>query len=332
MSITAEALEDLLRADLDSIVTDLIRFHGLKYERDRPDLSDPLLRWLDFTLRFVEPKPRPVLRAQCFSALLSPEAQLGMEAFEAQSMAGGDLNRFQGVGIIRRHDVSGKKNAQRTDQLWADWRILHFHLNDQPILPGQYFGERCDRLLFAMVTTDAVLAIDVRDHSAFADRDLIEGAIRSWPALFKAMTRSGVSLEQDISAEDRRKLRQCGVNVVDIVVDGKAYLPPGMGLSTAGTSNHVGDTADFIRRALRMLCQSLASDTPFVPLSLSGEPHRLVITRRGLALQAERDTFMHLLPRSEAPNVSAWSKAHRLVLPDWVLARVTPELPSLDAT
>ncbi len=331
MSITAEALEDLLRGDLDSIVADLIRFYGLKYERDRPDLSDPLLRWLDFTFRFVEPKPRPVLRTQCFSASLSPEAQRGMEAFEALSMAGGDLNRFQGAGIIRWHDVSGKKNAKRTDQLWADWGILHFHLTDQPIAPGQCFGERCDRLLYAIVTTDAVLAIDVRDHGAFADRDLVERALQSWPALFKAMSRTGVSLQQDISAEDRRKLRLSGINVVDIVVDGRAYLPPGMGLSTAGTSNHVGETADFIRRASRMLCQSLASDTPFVPPSISGEPHRLFITRQGLALHAERDTFTHLLPRSEAPNASAWSKAHRLVLPDWALARVAPELPSLDA-
>lgn len=334
MGLSAIEIEDFLLADLRSIVAETIRLYELRYERGDPALEDPLYRWMDFALRFVAPLPRPLIRAKRFSNALPTEAERALAAFESLSRTGCDLNPYQGKGLIRWQDISGVKKAQRTDALWADWDVLHFHLTEAPIAAGAYFSKRSEWLLFGIVLDKAILALDVRHHhepGVFEDQTLIINAIESWPTVFApALIRGSVEIEQTLSRSELKMLRRAGVNVVNLVVEGKLYASPGMGLSTALTPVRVGTSVDFIRRGLRQLAQTLADDPSFLPASATGSPHRMFITQAGLALHSQGDRWTHLLPRSNGPASSPWAQAHSLVLPDWALARVAPMLPSLD--
>lgn len=107
---------------------------GLEFKREVQHLSDPLFRWLDFRLRYIDPLPRSVLVSKKFPKRLPVSAETGLHLLERRFRDGIDVNPYQSKSLIRFNDLSGEKRAKRTDFLWADWGITHLHLSDLPIV------------------------------------------------------------------------------------------------------------------------------------------------------------------------------------------------------
>lgn len=149
--------------DIDRIAFELVDAFGLTFEIADEGVSEPLTRWLDFRLRYIDPRPRQVLKSTDFDMRIPSQAEGGLLRFIQKAEAGEDLNPFQSRGI-KRHDTSGKKRQFRTDGLWADWGIHHAHLTEDPLPDGDEFSNRSDWLLFFIVGQDHLALIDARPH------------------------------------------------------------------------------------------------------------------------------------------------------------------------
>src|SRR5262245_45439300 len=106
--------------DIDRIARYLVEAFDLAFDEAVGGVKDPLTRWLDFRLRYIEPRPRMILKSKDFDLRLPPASESGLQRFLQLSEAGCDLNPFQ-TTTIKRNDTSGEKRQFRTDGLWADW-------------------------------------------------------------------------------------------------------------------------------------------------------------------------------------------------------------------
>lgn len=269
MSATSE-LVDRWEADLAVIAERLIAVFDLRHRREVETLSSPLFRWLDFRLRFVEPRPRQVFLSDRIVNDLTPEARDGFRQFLARVAAGHDLNPYQGRGLTLRHDTSNQKREQRTDLLFADWGILHFHLTTEPVPEGRYFSKPSDWLAYCLVMPGEMGVVAVGRHpdvAGFADPSILHAALRSFPAFADAhRVKGALGLRHGgpRSQEDIHTLRTGGVTSF-IEYEGAVYFPPGGGISTASTSTKVQIRQNWIHTQLRGLAAATIDSTgPFL--------------------------------------------------------------------
>lgn len=229
--------------DVNEIAQDLIDAFELTFEGLDQSLSDPLIRWLDYRLRYIEPHPRGIQKSIDFDTRVPSEALPALEAFLKEVQIGADLNPFQ-TKNIKFNDTSGIKRQLRTDGLWADWKIHHAHLTETPLATGAEFSERSEWLLFFMVLPEHLALIDIRSHKelgVFQSIDLVEKMIRSWPEIAREFKLKGVirlARTPSTDAQSIRQLRQAGVTQM-LEFDGAAYMPLGLGVTTAATSARV---------------------------------------------------------------------------------------------
>ncbi|WP_157130030.1 hypothetical protein [Achromobacter ruhlandii] len=243
----------VLDSQLDAVSRNLIEAFQLWYSEDVPELTCPLLRWMDFRLRRIDPRPRCTLPSNGFWRRFPEHVRPALNRILAKARNGDDLNFFLSR-TLTRDDTSGKRRGVRTDQLWADWGISHAHIPQNDPEPAAEFCERSDWLLFFAVWNDAIGLIDVRPHAdvEWGDPSLLQLAIRSWPERYKRASAPGISPSREIpfTAADIQRMRKGGVGHL-IEVDGMTYFPPGLGPTSAGTATNVTLTADRVRSYAR---------------------------------------------------------------------------------
>jgi len=319
-------LEKTFLSDINRVAETFINAFGLSFSRDEVHLADPLARWLDFSCRYIEPKQRRFIASR---DLESKEARLpvilqnGLSMFRSKVETGDDINPFQSKGLYA-NDVSSEKRQGRTDLLFADWSIHHFHLTDVPVQPGTTVSDRSDFLLFGVVFSDAVLAIDAREHpkgAGFADRELLEIAIRNWPALFQQYGLPGaLALAQSYSNEELHQLRKAGVTVLQEIA-GRVYMPPGLGVTTASTPTHLSLKTNEIRRGVKPVAKFFQKEDNGLSIicrnSTGQDPDfHIVITPKGLAVYEPNIDQAQLIE----PLGVAWAGT---VAPAWAIARLS---------
>lgn len=288
---------------------------------------------MDFRLRFVDPKPRQILFSNKFPKENLPNAiKKALYHLENLILQGGDINSYQGKGLIFHHDTSGKKRQKRTDLLWADWGILHFHLNDLPILKGNYFSERSinsDWLLFCIVREDFIAFIDVRPHgddNVFSNPELIEIVCQSWPKLMKRHVLNGIAPGEALTPGEIADMRKGGVMGL-LTVGEKVYIPLGRGISTASTSNKVIDNIDRIHEYVRELSKIVCDpQDQFQKESraagVKDPSFELCITLKGMAVYEINSTLFWLLPQKKQMMQGFLADLNDLMAPEWVLTRL----------
>lgn len=319
-------LEKTFLSDINRVAETFINAFGLSFSHDEVHLADPLVRWLDFSYRYIEPKQRRFIASR---DLESKEAHLpviiqnSLSMFRSKVETGGDINPFQSRGLYA-NDVSSGKRQRRTDLLLADWSIHHFHLTDVPVQPGTTFSERSDFLLFGVVFSDAVLAIDVREHPSgvgFADSELLEIAIRNWPESFQQYSLSGaLALAQSYSNEERHQLRKAGVTALQEIA-GHVYMPPGLGVTTASTPTSLSLKTNEIRRGVKSVAKFFQKEDNKLSIicrnSTGKDPDfHIIITQKGLAVCEPNIDQAQLIE----PFGVAWAGT---VAPAWAIARLS---------
>lgn len=152
------------------------------------------------------------------------------------------------------------------DGLLNHWDIVHFHLGESLKKGGHV--KRTGSLLFARATLSDIYFLDVLPHGKdnFADRELVNIAIRNWPETFEPFRLIDLGLDRrpirkpsssrafvpapmtsntravmmhrapPVSAQRTSEQRAQGLNATFAAENGAHYYPPGGGYSCAGTS------------------------------------------------------------------------------------------------
>lgn len=250
-------------SDLEDLAAAFIDKFGLKFNKERPNLSSPLLRWLDFRHRYVDPFPRPVVLSDKFPIANLPEdAQKGLQQLVARFEQGTNVNPYQGRGLILRNDISGEASHARTDLLFADWGILHFHLTAKPIPAGRFFSAPADYLAFCLVGGNGVAFIDVLRHPdkvGFANVDLFDTMAKNWPEFVDQFKIRGQLSGEPLTTTQVSNLREGGVGSF-YSLNGAVYAAPGGGVTSAATPLRLTLACDQISVLVRTL--AIAVDDP----------------------------------------------------------------------
>jgi hypothetical protein len=321
--------------DIEAIVGELINAFDLTFEGAESHLTDPIARWLDFRLRYIDPRPRAALKSNGFDSRLPADALRPLDRFVRLAESGVDLNPYQ-TKTIKTNDSSGLKRQLRTDGLWADWGIHHAHLTEAPLVPGSDFSARSEWLLFFIVTNDELGLIDVRSHNQrelFQDVSLIETAIRSWPHFFDRFafkSAAGLQRQPQTDPESIKVLRRGGV-IQPLEVDGKVYMPPGLGVTTASTSGRVSLARDkalqFSRNIENFFYRS--GSEPQIEAKKKGVTDPIFairISQKGKpAVVCGEAALSWPFPSPPIPN-DARSSLEDLLFPSWAIARLAPHL------
>ncbi len=319
-------------SNLDTIAADLVRCFGLKHEQETENLNDPLLRWLDFRLRYIDPKPRKVFLSNKFPKKMSRDVYCALRHIIDLIQRGENVNPYQGEGLIY-HDISGRRRQKRTDLLWADWGVIHLHLTEAPISNTKYFSKRSEWLLFGIQGDDFFAVIDVRHHDdkdVFSDPELMKIMVESWPEMMERFELKGIPPQDEAdvySAEEHATLRKSGGSAL-LTIGGKVYIGLGKGVSTASTPLRVTRKMDTAREHVRQLaCDVCMSDGKFqTEVHADGIENpclSLCITPRGMAVYELHSDKAWLLPRKRAGSESNYlADLHDLVAPEWVTERL----------
>lgn len=323
---TESTLAEEFYRNTDEIALELINLYSLKYTQKVANLSSPLMRWLDFRFRYVDPQPRQVVFSNKFPKKdLPANAQKALKKLTRLIREGKNINPYQGRGLILRNDISSETNDARTDLLWADWDILHFHLSEKPIPKEQFFSPSADYLAFSLVGENLIAFIDVLPHpgkEGFANPDLINTVTTNWPDFINQFRLNVILSGNQKSQSEIHALRSNGV-LSPIKINGIAYMSPGLGVTSASTPLKLTIVYDRLRGYIRELSKLVSDPTgqfqlPNLGLHNSEPKFSLKPTRAGLAVYEENSGHAFILPTPQKGHpVSFLAELHDLILPNW---------------
>ncbi|WP_411358651.1 hypothetical protein [Pseudidiomarina salilacus] len=175
------------------------------------------------------------------------DLQAGWERLKIVIESGGDVtpNLSKLVGRL-----------ENKDSLLNDWGVHHFHLGE--VLKGNFI-KRTGPLLFALVTKDKFYAINVFNHGAWADQDIVEIMHRNWPDVVSQFRIKNVISATQISQSERLTLRAKNANSFFTVSDGTVYAPIGGGVVGSGYNLQAIMSTDRQRSVLKSLEEHLQS-------------------------------------------------------------------------
>lgn len=176
--------------------------------------------------RRIEPRPRVVKVSASF--VCPPDHASGWAALQTKIEAGLDLSPHLSLQI---------EKVMAKDPLLLDWGVYHLHLGQAVHPKNGSFVERTGPVVFGYPTKDAFHAIGIYEHGSWSDSSIIETLHANWPELTNRAKLEGVlSLSQNFTDEDRKKLRNAGINVITALPDGTFLAPLGGGYTGNGVS------------------------------------------------------------------------------------------------
>lgn len=318
-------IEKNLQTSLDVLAKRFISIYNLKYTQSVSNLSCPVLRWLDFRMRYVSPKPRNIVYSNRLPKPLPKDIQDGWNVLRQKIERGEDINPYQGRGLIELNDTSDTSSDKRTDLLFASWGILHFHLTKNPIPSGAYFSDRSSYQAFCAFDEDTVAVIDILPHprskEGYSDPDFLHIIAESWPYALDHAEIKGVLAGVPQTATEIHQLRTVGVNSI-ITIKGKNYMNPGIGLTSAGTSLNQQMFHIQLNDAVRILADLVEIDPVFKGhVSKAGvtEPNfGLTVTEKGVVLYEEKSQIIFGI---DVPSLPRLKLLQDTLFPDWALKK-----------
>lgn len=322
---------EIFQQNVDEIALTLIKKFELRFKQEEDNLSCPLNRWLDFRCRYVDPMPRKVVLSEKLSkSKLQSSAQRGLTSLARKFSAGENVNPYQGRGLTLRNDTSGLKKHARTDLLYADWNILHFHLSNEPIPPGQFFSKPADYLAFCLIGGNVAAVIDVLPHpnrAGFANTDLFATMADSWPRYIEQYELKGIlggNEGNKFSSSDISQLREAGITTFT-EHNGKIYMGPGGGITSAGTSLQAVRSSDYLRDTVDSLAKMV--DDPQgqyrshpVIQEIPDPNFMLTLDPRGLSIREDKSqghfTINRPKPGKEPTRFESMSD---MLVPEWAI-------------
>jgi hypothetical protein len=197
------------------------------------------IQFFNVQKRRIHPTPRTIYQAK---DLTVPKGY--KENFEEL------LQKIELGTDVNPHLSRNMKKPGFTDEMLNDWGIYHFHLGISTDSDG--YQTRTNPLLYAWVTNEAVYAITVESHGAWADKELLNKILENWPELLFSYRLSGVDSVYEYDSTDISEFRKSGVMSPVKLSDNNIYIPPGGGYASdcARTSSEVVEAMDKFRRRI----------------------------------------------------------------------------------
>ncbi len=209
--------------------------------RDWDDLrEEAIMTWFNYLHRRIPALPRKIVQNPTIVCPI--EVAQGWTMLQQEVINGADLTPRLSRKI---------ENADYNDGMFNDWGFHHFHLGTtfDPKHPRQI--QRTSIVLLAIVDPYEFYPIDFVQHGAWGNRAILEKAISEFPNRLEQSRLKGITnIASPFSGKNVGEMRKCGVNILH-QIDDKIYAPPGMGVTTAGTSFTATMRLDQIRRQLR---------------------------------------------------------------------------------
>jgi len=291
--MSEQSLADMLKNkfwnDLQEIAKSLCQKHSLCYD---PNVESHINRWISYVLRLVEPKERFIDFSEGFWERIPkaciPAINLLADKFEY----GENVNPYQSR-TIKQNNLSEKK-GRRTDLLWADWNIHHFHLTTSETLEEDGFYPRSDYLLFAIVRNDYAYFLDAKLHKkedCFSDPNFIQQIVKSWPEIAEFNRIEGITPGKELDAKKIAKYRKMGLNV-PVSLNGNVYAM-GLGLSSAATPMEDIIFHDILVFEIENLAKELVTYCNKKRITINATTFSLIAKKDGLYLACSIDGSYH---------------------------------------
>jgi hypothetical protein len=188
--------------------------------------------------RRIRPSIRQVLLSREFRC--PPAYQAGFDLIRSKAQSGDTL---------KPHQTRLLKYSEKDDALLKDWGIHHLHLGTT--IESDGYVSRTPPVLFARVTDDALYCINILDHGAFEDIQLLQILHYNWPDSLARFQIHGIQLEQQFTAQDIKQLRKAGIQGFYQMPDGTLYGPVGGGIATSTASLQDVLACDRVHRTAR---------------------------------------------------------------------------------
>ena len=213
------------------------------YQIDPSETAENIImKYFNIHKRRIPVCPRNILISKEFHCPL--EVQTGLNEVLRKAEAGEDLRPHQSRELLL--------NPEYNDQLLNHWNIQHLHLDILPHRKYKGLLKRSRLLLFARVTSETLYCINILDHDAWTQQEMLDVIHRNWPDSIAQFRLDGMRGEK-LSDQEVRSLRDKNCNVSIAMADGVAYLPIGNGSSSSGMSTDVVLACLRVRSYLRQL-------------------------------------------------------------------------------
>lgn len=326
--LSSDELARQLKKDIDDICRGLLTAFDITFSETTADQGAATSRWLDFRTRYVEPGPREIVLSDRFPKVLPESVERGFQDLLKKFRSGADVNPHQSKTLIG-HKRPGPRF--RTDMLFADWGMFHFHLDDEPLPPGARYTKRSDWLAFCFVTPTQVAVVDVvphpdRENKEFADPDLMNTALRCWPMTFEHLKVRGITPDSAMTMDQIHALRTNSTNAF-FNFNGHAYMSPGGGYMANNMRADgymrlivMNRDIDALAKALcdpseQFLGHDAVKGTAIPAFSMRIHEHGIGIYERASAV---------LFSQSASGEMDAFGlrRLSELLLPEWAMVRV----------
>ena len=155
----SKKISEKFECDIQNIAKSFIEYFDKRLNKK---INDYVLNWIEYVIRLIPPKKREVHFSKGFWERAPKECWKQIRFLADRFKSGENVNPYLSKTV--QNALQGK----RTDMLWTDWEISHFHLSEN-IPNGSYFSGRSDYLLFAIVGDYFVCFLDARPHPKGAE-------------------------------------------------------------------------------------------------------------------------------------------------------------------
>lgn len=143
------------------------------------------------------------------------------------------------------------------DKLLNDWNIYHLHLSNHKNNKEYYFYDRTSQLLFIYLTNSTAYFLDICDEHKnnpviFSQQKLLKIIDDNWHDLLSKYCLNEI-VSVDVKDDLNRAIARDKNTFYFETINGKVYLSPGGGLTSAGTSQHCLKITDDIINEIKTI-------------------------------------------------------------------------------
>lgn len=198
------------------------------------DLEDISIQYFNLLRRRVPPVPRKVLIAKEFKCPL--EVKSGLNIVKGKIEKGINLHPHLSRLIT---------DLNYNDDLLNDWGIHHLHLGTTKMERNPSFVNRTDPVLLVRFDKQNAYFLSVMEHGNWTNQDMIRIIHSNWPkSIERFRVNDVIELNTPVTDRDIKAFRKAHVLSFIEPEPGVVYVPPGMGLTSAGIGLEVVQASD----------------------------------------------------------------------------------------
>jgi hypothetical protein len=213
------------------------------------DIWDAALDWVHYKTRQIPQLPRRVIESS--ECARHRAAYRAIDTIAHELRTGGDLTPWLSESIRK------KKTDPKADLMFNDWQVSHLHLGEAFATPDKI--KRTDDLLFAYITSEKAVLLDVQPHGSWTMQSLLRILLQTSPQDMEQKEAPGILGHPNYTADEAYELRKAGITV-PFELEGRLFFPPGLGILTSGHATRLRLYVNSLRRSVKAAKKAIESN------------------------------------------------------------------------